>query len=184
MIRQFISRFSLYQLMVIALLAALGIAVKTVIGPLVRLVTGPLYIPGGVVAGGIYMLFIVLAVSITGKLGAASFCGFCQGIMVLILGMGGSHGALSILSYTLTGLAIDLLMLVMRHKGCCLMCCFFGGMAANLTGTLIVNAAFFQMPLIPMALSLTAGALSGGSGGILAWTLTKQLRNLKILRWE
>jgi hypothetical protein len=181
MIKKLTGNFSIFHLIVIALLAAMGIAVKTVIAPLVHLLTGPLYIPGGVVAGGIYMLFLVLAVSLTGKRGAALFCGFCQGIMVLIIGAAGSHGALSVVSYSLTGLAVDLIMLILRHKGCCLLCCFFGGMAANLTGTMIVNAAFFDMPAIPLALSLVAAALSGGCGGALAWLITKQLRKLGIV---
>ena len=181
MFRKFLKRFSLFQLMTIALMAALGIAVKSVIVPLVHIVTGPLYIPGGVVAGGIYMMFLILSVSLTGIRGAAGLCGLCQGIMVLVIGVAGSHGALSILTYTLTGAAVDLLLLLMRHKGCCAVCCFFGGMTANLTGTLIVNSAFFNMPFVPLVLSLAAGALSGGLGGILAWTITKQLRKyLKI----
>ena len=182
MIKKFTSRFSIFHLMIIALLAALGIAVKSFITPLVHLLTGPLYIPGGAVAGGVYMLFLVLAVSLTGKRGSALFCGFCQGLMVLIVGAAGSHGALSVVSYSLTGLSIDLLMLALRHRGCCLMCCFFGGIVANLTGTLIVNAAFFEMPAIPLILSLAAAALSGGGGGVLAWILTKQLRKLRVIK--
>ena len=182
MIRKFTSRFSLFHLMIIALLAAMGIAVKSVVTPLTHLLTGPLYIPGGAVAGGIYMLFLVLAVSLTCTRGAAVFCGFCQGLMVLIIGAGGSHGALSVVSYTLTGLSVDLIMLALRHKGCCLLCCFFGGIAANLTGTLVVSAAFFELPAIPLALSLAAAALSGGFGGALAWAFTKQLRKLRVIK--
>jgi len=169
--------------MIITLLAAMGIAVKSVVTPLAQMLTGPLYMPGGVVAGGIYMLFLVLAVSLTGKRGSALLCGFCQGLMVLIIGAGGSHGALSVISYSLTGLSVDLLMLVIRHRGCCLLCCFFGGMAANLTGTLVVNAAFFGMPAIPLALSLAAAALSGCFGGALAWVFTKQLGKLLVTKW-
>ncbi len=181
MIHKFLQKFSLFNLMTIAMMAALGIAIKAVIVPLVHIVTGPLYIPGGVVAGGIYMMFLVLSVSLTGLRGAASLCGFCQGIMVLIIGFAGSHGVLSILSYTATGFAVDLIMLILRHKGCCVLCCFLGGIAANLTGTLIVNYAFFNLPLVPLVLSLSAGALSGGLGGVLSWIITKQLRKYKVI---
>jgi len=180
-LRKFVNTFSVYQLMIIALLAALGIAIKTVIVPLVHMVTGPLFIPGGAVAGGIYMMFLVLAVSLTGKVGAASLCGFVQAILVLITGMGGHHGALTIVSYTLTGLAIDLLMVIMRrHRGCCRLCCFFGGMAANLTGTLIVNAAFFALPAIPLMLVLCSAALSGGIGGLMAAAIAQMLRKITV----
>ena len=179
-IRIFLSRFSLFQLMTISLMAALGVAVKSVITPVAHILTGPLYIPGGVVAGGVYMMFLVLAASLTGMRGAAMLCGLCQGVIVLVVGVAGSHGVLSILTYTLTGLAVDLLLLLMRHKGCCVLCCFFGGMAANLTGTLLVNVAFFSLPFIPLVLSMAAGALSGGLGGVLAWVLTSRLRKYRV----
>jgi len=182
MIKKFTDRFSLFELMLIALLAAMGIAVKSVITPLIHVFTGPLYIPGGVVAGGVYMLFVVMAVSLTGKRGSALLCGFYQGVMMLIIGAGGFHGALSVISYSVTGLSVDIIMLILRHRGCCLLCCFFGGMAANLTGTLIVNAVFFGMPSIPFAFSLVAAALSGGFGGILAWLVTKQLKKLRVIK--
>ncbi len=168
--------------MVIALLAALGIAVKSVIVPLVHMVTGPLFIPGGIVAGGIYMMFLVLACAITNLPGSGFLCGLTQGIIVLILGVGGSHGALSILSYSLTGLAVDLIFVLLARKEPNAIACFFGGMAANLTGSLIVNAAFFSLPLVPLVLSLAAGALSGGLGGLLAWVITKQLRKLGVVK--
>ena len=179
---RFLKKFTLFNLMTIALMAALGIAVKAVIVPFVHLLTGALYIPGGAVAGGIYMMFLVLAVSLTGIRGAVTLCGFCQGVMVLIVGSAGSHGALSILSYTLTGLSVDLLMLLIHHRGCCLPCCFLGGIAANLVGALIVNMAFFNMPLIPLVLSLAAAALSGGLGGAVAWTVTSRLLKHRVIQ--
>ena len=181
MVRNFIKGFSIYQLMIITLLAALGIAIKTIIGPLVRLFTGPMFIPGGVVAGGIYMLFLVLAVSLTGKKSAGLLCGFVQALIVLITGFGGHHGPLTLVSYTLPGLTILVLLLLMRHDGCCNICCFFMGMLANLTGTLIIGAVFFALPWIPLLLSLCASSLSGGLGGLLSWTFTKQIKKLGVI---
>ncbi|MCL2392802.1 MAG: ECF transporter S component [Oscillospiraceae bacterium] len=178
MVRKFVGRFSIYHLMIIALLAALGIAVKIPLQPLAQMITGPLFVPGGAMAGGIYMMFPVLAVSITGKTGAAALCGFVQALLVLITGLGGHHGALTIVTYTVPGLAIDLVMLLSHHRGCCRICCFFGSMAANLTGTLLVGAAFFSIPLIPLLLMLCSAALSGGLGGLLAWSITKQLKKM------
>jgi len=178
MLRKFIDKFSIYQLMIITLLAAIGIAVKIPLQPLAQMITGPLFIPGGAMAGGIYMMFLVLSVSITGKVGAALLCGFVQALLVMITGLGGHHGALTIVTYTLPGLAVDLLMFLSRHRGCCRKCCFFGSMAANITGTLLVGAAFFSMPLIPLMLMLCSAALSGGLGGILAWEITRHLKTV------
>jgi hypothetical protein len=37
------------------------------------------------------------------------------------------------------------------------------------------------MPLVPLMLSLSAAALSGGGGGVLAWTVTNQLKKFKLI---
>lgn len=47
-------KFSIYELVLIAVMAALGIAVKPVVVPVAHLIAGPLMIPSGDLAGGIY----------------------------------------------------------------------------------------------------------------------------------
>lgn len=47
--------FSIFQLVIISVVAALGVATKPIIVPLVHIITGPLFIPGGAIAGGFYM---------------------------------------------------------------------------------------------------------------------------------
>ena len=68
----FLKRFSMLDLVVIALTSALGIGIKPIIVPLIHIVTGPLYIPGGAAAGGFYMLWIVLGIGITRKIGTGT----------------------------------------------------------------------------------------------------------------
>jgi len=172
----------LFHLILIAVMAALGVGVKPVVSTLAHLVTGPLFIPGGSVAGGIYMLFLVLAASLTGMRGAGTLCGLCQGLMAMALGMAGSHGALSLLTYTLPGLAADLMFLIFVRKEPNLPACSFAGLLANLAGTVSVNFVFFSLPLIPLLLSLTAAALSGALGGAGAWGITKQLKQWGIIK--
>ena len=60
-------KFTAFELLIITMMAALGIAVKSVVVPLAQMITGPLYIPGGVVAGGFYMLWIVLGYGLVNK---------------------------------------------------------------------------------------------------------------------
>ena len=59
--------FRLSDYIIIAMMASIGIAVKTIIVPLAQIITGPLFIPGGVLAGGFYMMFLVLGEAITNK---------------------------------------------------------------------------------------------------------------------
>lgn len=175
--------FRLNDYILIAMLAAMGVAIKAVVVPLAQVITGPLFIPGGVVAGGFYMLFLVLATALTGRLGAATLTGLVQALLVIISGTLGSHGALSLLTYTLPGLAVDLLYLVMgkRHRACCALCCFLGGMVANISGSLSVNLAIFQLSLTPLLLCVAVAALSGGLGGLIANALAGRLRRLGVL---
>lgn len=160
----------------IAAMAALGLALKAVISPVIRIVSASLFIPGGALAGGLYMMWLVMAFGLTGKYGAATLAGFVQAILVVITGIGGSHGLLSLVSYTLPGLVIDLWLLISRHRVCCLPCAFVACILANLAGTFSVNSIFFRLPLIPLLLSLAAAAFSGGLGGVLTWNLLKALR--------
>jgi hypothetical protein len=178
--RRLFSRFTMFNMVIIAMMAALGIATKPVIVPLTHIITGPLYIPGGVIAGGFYMMWIVLGAGLVGKRGTATLISVIQAIMVIALGIFGTHGLISFLTYVAPGLAVDLVFLVSRHRGCCIGCCFAGGVAANICGTFLVNIVFFQLPVIPLVLSLSSAALSGGLGGAIAYSILKQVRRFNI----
>ena len=162
-------------------MAALGIAVKAVVNPLIQLASASLFIPGGSLGGGLYMMWLVLAVGITGKRGSATLAALVQAILVVLTGIGGSHGILSLVSYTLPGIAIDLWLLISRHRLCCLPCAFVSCILANLCGTIAVNLIFFSLPMIPLLLTLAAAAFSGGVGGVLSWHLLRALRKFDII---
>lgn len=182
--RKFLSGFSMFDLVVIAMMAAIGIAIKPVVVPLAHIITGPLYIPGGVIAGGFYMMWIVMGAGLVGKRGSATLISVVQAIMVVSLGIFGTHGIMSFFTYILPGLSVDLLLFLIRHRGCCLGCCFAAGVAANISGTFLVNLVFFRLPLIPLLLSLSSAALSGGVGGIIAFNVVKQFKKLNLGNFE
>ena len=174
-------RFSVKDLILIATMAALGIAVKSVVNPLIHLASAPLFIPGGALSGGLYMMWLVLSVGLTGKRGSATLAALVQAILVILTGIGGSHGILSLVSYTLPGIAIDVWLLISRHCVCCLPCAFVSCILANLCGTIAVNFVFFSLPLIPLLLSLAAAAFSGGVGGVLSWQILRALRKFDVI---
>ncbi|MEL7566875.1 MAG: ECF transporter S component [Dehalobacterium sp.] len=173
--QRFLNRFSLYDLIIIAMMAALGIATKPVIVPLAHIITGPLFIPSGAVAGGFYMMWLVLGAGLTGKRGAATLVALVQAVMVMAVGIVGSHGVLSLITYTIPGMMADLGLIIVGHKVCCLPCAFWAGLLANTGGTFMVNFVYFRLPWIPLILSLSAAALSGGLGGILAFQICRQV---------
>lgn len=181
---KFLSRFSVFELIIIAMMAALGIATKPVVVPLAHIITGPLYIPGGAIAGGFYMMWIVLGAGLVRKRGTATLIALVQAIMIIVTGVYGTHGILSIATYTLPGFMVDLLLFVMRGKGNSLLDCFLAGIAANISGTFLSNIVFFRLPLIPLILSLSSAALSGGLGGIIAFNIIKGFGKFNLLEIE
>lgn len=172
----FISRFTIVDLVMMAMCASLGIATKPLIVPLAQFLAAPFLIPKGSIAGGFYMMWLVLGRGIVGKGGAATLTALVQALLVLGLGTFGSHGVLSLVTYLLPGLVIDLILLVCGHQICCYPCALAAGIAANVTGTLLSSFIFFHLPLLPLLITLGVGTLSGGLGGIIAYEILHQVR--------
>lgn len=176
----FLRGFSIYNLVIIAMMASLGIAIKPIVVTLSHLITGPLLIPGGSLAGGFYMMWLILGAALIKRPGTATLIGLIQGIMVIAAGVFGSHGIFSLLTYTLPGLAVDGFLIISRLPPRDKMAMFLGGIAANITGVVLSNIIFFRLPLIPFLLSISVGALSGGLGGVLAFLVANRLERLKV----
>jgi len=176
--KSILSNFTVFDLVIIAVVSALGVATKPIVVPLVHIITGPLFIPGGAIAGGFYMLWIVLAAGYVKKFGTGTLIGIVQSILVITTGTMGTHGIMSLISYTLPGLAADLVFLISRDKNYNVLHYIFGCMSANVTGTLISNLLFFRLPSVTVVLLLSCAALSGAAGGLIASSLIKGLEKI------
>jgi ABC-type thiamin/hydroxymethylpyrimidine transport system permease subunit len=179
-----LKRFTINQLVIIGLVAALGIATKPIVVPLVHIITGPLFIPGGSLAGGFYMLWLVLGAGMIKKTGSGTVIALTQALLAIVLGMYGTHGIVSLLTYTIPGIAADLVFFFSVNKKYNLMHYFLAGALANTCGAFTVNLFIFQLPLIPLILSLSIALFSGGLGGIIAYNLNGKLSKLKVLNEE
>ena len=182
--KEFFTRYTVFDLIIIAIVAALGIAMKPVIVPLIHIITGPLFIPGGAIAGGFYMMWIVVGAGLVGKRGAATLIAIVQAIIVIAVGVIGTHGILSLVTYIAPGIAVELLLWMTRQRGDNIFACFFAGMVANVVGTLLSNFVFFKLPIIPLLLTLAGAALSGGLGGLLAYVVIRGFKKLKIFGFK
>jgi ABC-type thiamin/hydroxymethylpyrimidine transport system permease subunit len=72
-------------------------------------------IPGGSLAGGFYMMWMVLAMVIVQKPGTAILFGIVQALSVFVLGWFGSHGAFTLVTYTLPGVVAEGLAFLRRQ---------------------------------------------------------------------
>ena len=166
--KKILNNFTIFELVFIAGSAALGIAIKPILTPLVQLITGPLFIPGGSVGGGLYMMFIVVAALVVPKVRTATLATTVQAILAITTGVIGSHGMLSLFTYILPGIMMDVVFGLFGYKNRHMLIPFLMGAIANASGTYASNLVFFRLPWIPLMLSLSAGFLFGGLGGILA----------------
>jgi ABC-type thiamin/hydroxymethylpyrimidine transport system permease subunit len=155
------------DLVLMALFASLGLATKNVIHPLVAVITGPLYIPTGAVAGGLYMMWPVMAFGLVRKVGAASMTSLTQAFISLLLPFG-NFGLLSFIIYLAPGLGIDGFFLLSRHKACCAPCCMVAAAIANAVGTVLVGTLVLVLPWVVLSFLVVGAAISGCIGGFIA----------------
>lgn len=179
--KKFFDRFRLFELVILAVMAAVGIAIKPILVPLAHIVCGPFMIPAGALAGGFYMMWIVIGYGLVQKRGSALIISVIQALLVIFTGVVGSHGIMSLFTYIIPGIAVEAILLLLRHKCCCIGCCILAGIAANVAGTACVNIVFFQAPGVYLILILSVAALSGMTGGWLSWQLIQLFRKNKRL---
>jgi ABC-type thiamin/hydroxymethylpyrimidine transport system permease subunit len=176
-----LKRYTMFDMLIIAMMAAIGIAIKPIVVPLTHIITGPLLIPGGAVAGGFYMLWIVLAMGVVRRKGACILTALVQAIIVLAIGATGNHGIMTLVTYTIPGIACEIIFLVSLKKKFNILHFLFAGIAANCAGTFLSNMVFFRLPFLPLVLSLSCACLSGAIGGIIAYSISNKIEKLGLL---
>ena len=173
-------RFNTFDLIMIALMAALGLGTKQLVRPLVSIITLPLLIPGGALAGGFYMLWLVLTKRFVPKFGSGIFFGIVQALVVMILPFG-SHGIFTFITYSIPGLAADIIEIIFRKMKSKWLSSMLEGATANLVGTLAVSSIIFELvPEVLLFVSLLA-LFSGNIGGILAYLIIARVKDPLIL---
>jgi len=151
-----------------ALMAACGLALKPIVGPLFRLIGSALLIHSGSMAGAIYMIWPMLALLTVKQIGTATIVGMMQGIVVLVTGIYGSHGILSLITYTVPGIFIDVVYYFIHHfqKPWLLS---FPAAFGNASGSLIVCTVFLHLPKLPLMICLILSFIFGALGGYISY---------------
>jgi len=167
-------RYSTSDLIIIAIMAAIGLGTKQIVRPLVSLVSVPLGIPGGAIVGGFYMLWLVLTKRLAPKTGSGFLFGLTQALVVMILPFG-SHGIFTLITYTLPGLAVDFVDFLFRSRNNTVLCSLVEGAIANFVGSLSVLILIFRLEWrLTLFISLIA-LFTGNIGGIIAHYIAKQI---------
>ncbi len=160
----------------IALMAALGLGTKQLVRPLVSLVTIPLLIPGGALAGGFYMLWLILTKRFVPKFGSGIFFGLVQALVVMIMPFG-SHGIFTFITYSLPGLAADIIEIIFRKMKSKWLTSMIEGALANLVGTIAVSSIIFELSVEVLLFVSLLALFSGNIGGIIAYLIITQIKD-------
>jgi ABC-type thiamin/hydroxymethylpyrimidine transport system permease subunit len=166
--------FSTRDLLMMAVLAALGGVAGTYIQTLANAVHAALGFPGATqVLAGLHVVWLVLAVGLTGKRGAGTATGIVKGGVEFL--SGNTHGVLVILIDVVAGLLVDLGLLPFRNKNGYLAYAVAGGIAT--ASNVFVFQLFASVPsdILAMGALLLVGVVSFVSGVLLAGVLGKVL---------
>ena len=104
------------QLSFMALCLTFGLFAKKIIAPFTNVITDFIRLPGGGAATAFSLMFIVVATGVVRWRYAGTVCGLVQGLLALFLGMSGYQGAMAVITYTLPGVAIDVVRWLMKDR--------------------------------------------------------------------
>lgn len=157
-------------------LAVFGMFIKPIVSPVFNLLTDFIRIPGGSVAAGFSMGFLVFAAAITRKFGTATLMGVVQAFIALNMGISSIVGLLVFITYSLPGVAIDTVICTslfkkLPHKKRMVT----AGAIGVLTGAAFTNILYYNLSLVPFLLFYFFGILSGGLGGFFACIIMERI---------
>jgi hypothetical protein len=165
--------FSTFELMLLALFAALIVVAKIAL----RL---PLQLPGH--SGIFWMAIVIVAAGVVPKAGSASLVGLTSGILAAFLGMGDLGALDTFLSYTMVGVGTDLALLLLGHNLENLAVATLAGVFGHI-GKFLVKwglATIAGAPAGFVALGLARSAIGyivfGALGGLLGGLTLRALR--------
>lgn len=171
--------FTTKDLVTIALLSALGGVLSTYIGYLGNMVNHVIGVPfgAGQFMAGLHVIWIILALGITRKKGAATVTGLLKGIIELF--MGGTHGIVIVAVSLVQGLIPDLVLFRDRTKADRnpTMYAVAGGLSS--ASNVVVFYAFFLagVPLVLISMLCMLAAASGIIFG--GWLVLEMLESLE-----
>ncbi len=170
--------FTLHEMLIMAALAALGGVTSSLISIVRAAVHALVVLPGGLqYLAGIHVLWLILAVGLIRKPGAATATGLLKGAVELL--SGNPHGPLVLLYSVMAGLGIDIIWLLLgkRHGRITYMLAGGAGTATNALVFAIVASLPGQKAVITGVAVMAVVAFGSGVlfGGLLGWWLLRAL---------
>ncbi|QNM05417.1 hypothetical protein [Qiania dongpingensis] len=160
-------RSKLAMLNFMALCCVLGLFTKKLVNPMANVITEALHIPGGI-STGFSIMFLVVALEVTGMRGGGSLMGCVQGLLALALGRVGSMGIFMPIGYLIPGITIDLVCgLMKKGRFCRQERMVLTNVLAAVMASVTANVLVFELKGTVLWLYLCVSAASGSIYGLL-----------------
>lgn len=165
--------FSTFQLIMLVLFSALVVVAKIALRT-------PLQLSGH--SGIFWMAIIVVGARVVPKPGAASLIGVTSGLIAGFLGLGDFGALNTFLSYTMLGVASDLVLWLLGGNAENLIVAVLVGMLGHLAKFLvkwlfgIISGAPIGFVALGMLRAIIGYIVFGAIGGLLGWLTLKALR--------
>ncbi|HHY93575.1 MAG TPA: hypothetical protein GX513_00995 [Firmicutes bacterium] len=174
--------FSTRDLVVVAVLSALGGVMSSYIGYLGNLLNRALGVPfgAGQFMAGLHVFWFLLVLGITGKPGSATLAGLLKGVAEVLTGS--THGLVIVLVSGVEGLLVDAAWSVLPKKMPLLRSCLAGGVGA-MSNVVVFQVLFFSGAGLGYIALMCALALASGYllGGYLAYSVLEALQGTRIM---
>jgi len=175
-------RFDVRDIVLMALLSAVGGVLSTYIGYLGNLVNRLFGVPfgAGQLISGLHIVWPLLARALVGRFGSGTLTGLTKGAVELFTG--GTHGVVILLVSAVEGLFVDLGLGLTRRRG--LLLTMAAGALASASNVLVFQAVYFSgVAASFLALMIGAALVSGAVfGGYLAWDIERILVSSRLVR--
>ena len=176
--------FSLHELLVMAALAALGGVSSSLVSIVGRVVHAAVGVPGGMqILAGLHVLWLILAVGLIRKPGAATATGILKGGVELL--SGNPHGVLVLFYSALGGLSVDAVWLLLRRRTNAWTYMLAGG--AGSASNVLIHKIVASLPghggvtAILVAMGVVAFASGAVLAGLLGYRLLETLHRAGVV---
>lgn len=166
--------FTLHELLMMAALAALGGVTSSVVSMVRAAVHVLIVLPGGMqYLAGIHVLWLVLAVGLVRKPGAATATALLKGSVELL--SGNPHGLLVLLYSLFAGVAVDIVWVILGGRDRLYTYVLAGAVGATSNLLVLIFAASLPPQENMLAALAVLGSVAFVSGGVLAGALGRWL---------
>jgi hypothetical protein len=169
-------KMTVQQMVLLTFCLIAGMCAKKTVSTFANVITDFFRIPGGSLATGFSLAFLIFGTSLVPLPGSGTLMGIVQGMLSLILGMSGYQGAFCILTYMIPGITIDFCNKVIKKRSTSyfVITCSI----SNVVCSLFSNVLIFHLKGSAFILWVLMATVSGIMAGTIAKILDERLKKI------